>query len=248
MDARVSGAATFLFTDIEGSTRLWEYYPQAMRAALARHDALLRAAIEAYGGRVFKTVGDAFYAVFAVAADAAAAALSIQRALQSESWGKTGPLRVRVALHTGAAETRDGDYFGPALNRVARMLAAGYGGQILLSQSTQQLVRQALPPDALLRSLGVHRLKDLIVAEPIFQLVAADLPSEFPSLKTPGALRAAMPVYLGAERRERWSTRGRSPAEEQDWCSRLRRTHSRHARAERALESARRGQPTVLSA
>jgi hypothetical protein len=157
-------------------------------------------------------------------------------------------LRVRVALHTGAAETRDGDYFGPALNRVARMLAAGYGGQILLSQSTQQLVRHALPPDVLLRSLGVHRLKDLIVAEPIFQLVAADLPSEFPPLKTPGALRAAMPVYLGAERRERWSTRGRSPAEEQDWCSRLRRTHPRHARAERALESARRSQPTVLSA
>ena len=248
MDARAWGAATFLFTDIEGSTRLWEYYPQAMRAALARHDALLRAAIEAYGGRVFKTVGDAFYAVFAVAADAAAAALSIQRALQGESWGKTGPLRVRVALHTGAAETRDGDYFGPALNRLARMLAVGHGGQILLSQSTQQLVRQALPPDALLRSLGIYRLKDLIVAEPIFQLVAADLPSEFPLLKTPGVSPAAMPVYFGAERCQHRSTWGRYPNEEQDWCSRLPRTHARHAHAQRALESARRGQPTVLSA
>jgi class 3 adenylate cyclase len=134
MDTLPSGTVTFLFTDIEGSTRLWEYYPQAMRAALARHDALIRAA-EAHGGGVFKTVGDAFYAVFAAAADAAAAALAIQRALQCEPWGETGSLCVRVALHTGAAQTRDGDYFGPALNRVARMLAASHGGQIVLSQS-----------------------------------------------------------------------------------------------------------------
>ena len=158
MDALARSPLTFLFTDIEGSTRLWEYFPQAMRAALARHDALIRAAIEAHGGGVFKTVGDAFYAVFAAAADAVAAALTIQRALQREPWGETGPLRVRVALHTGAAEPRNGDYFGPALNRVARMLAASHGGQIVLSHATQQLVRHALPPDALLRSLGAHRL------------------------------------------------------------------------------------------
>jgi len=202
MDALSTAAVTFLFTDIEGSTRLWEYYPEAMRAALARHDVLIRAAIEAHGGGVFKTVGDAFYAVFAAAADAAAAALTIQRALQREPWGETEPLRVRVALHTGAAEARDGDYFGPALNRVARMLAAGHGGQIVFSQSTQQLVRHALPPDALLRSLGVYRLKDLIIAEPIFQLVAADLPSKFPPLRTPGAPRAALPTHRGAAQRE----------------------------------------------
>ena len=216
MDALSTAAVTFLFTDIEGSTRLWEYYPQAMRAALARHDALIRALIDAHSGGVFKTVGDAFYAVFAAAADSAGAALTIQRALQREPWGETGPLRVRVALHTGAAEARDGDYFGPALNRVARMLAASHGGQIVLSQSTQQLVRHALPPAALLRSLGVHRLKDLIVAEPIFQLVAADLPSEFPPLKTPGAPRAALPTHLGVERPERRSAWGRYPNEEQE--------------------------------
>jgi len=147
MDALSTAAVTFLFTDIEGSTRLWEYYPQAMRAALARHDALIRALIDAHSGGVFKTVGDAFYAVFAAAADSAGAALTIQRALQREPWGETGPLRVRVALHTGAAEARDGDYFGPALNRLARMLAACHGGQIVLSQSTQQLVRHALHSD-----------------------------------------------------------------------------------------------------
>jgi class 3 adenylate cyclase len=248
MDTLPSGSVTFLFTDIEGSTRLWEYYPQAMRAALARHDALVCAAIEAHGGGVFKTVGDAFYAVFAAAADAAATALAIQRALECEPWGETGPLRVRVALHTGAAETRDGDYFGPALNRLARMLAASHGGQIVLSQSTQQLVRHALPPDVLLRSLGVHRLKDLIVAEPIFQLIAADLPSEFPALKTPGAPRAALPTHLGAERRECRSAWGRYPNTGQDWRGRARRTRPRHPLAETALGSARRGDSTVRSA
>ncbi|HEY3229270.1 MAG TPA: adenylate/guanylate cyclase domain-containing protein [Roseiflexaceae bacterium] len=248
MDALPTGSVTFLFTDIEGSTRLWEYYPEAMRAALARHDVLIRAAIEAHGGGVFKTVGDAFYAVFAAAASAAAAALTIQRMLQREPWSETGPLRVRVALHTGAAETRDGDYFGPALNRVARMLAAGHGGQIVLSQSTQQLVRHALPPDATLRSLGAHRLRDLIVAEPIFQLVAADLPSEFPPLKTLGALRAALPTHLGAERRECRSAWGRYPNTEQGWRGRSRRTCRGHSRDDTALGSPRRGHPTVRSA
>jgi class 3 adenylate cyclase len=211
MDALSRRPVTFLFTDIEGSTRLWECFPEAMQAALARHDALMRAEIEAYGGGVFKTVGDAFYAVFAAAASAVAAALTIQRALQREPWGETGPLRVRVALHTGAAEPRDGDYFGPALNRVARMLAVGHGGQIVLSLATQQLVRHALPPDALLRSLGAHRLRDLIVAEPIFQLVAADLPSEFPPLRTPVALRAALPAHHGAAQRKARGACGRHP-------------------------------------
>ena len=211
MDALSRSPVTFLFTDIEGSTRLWECFPEAMQAALARHDALIRVAIEAHGGGVFKTVGDAFYTVFAAAADAAAAALTIQRALQREPWGETGPLRVRVALHTGAAEPRNGDYFGPALNRVARMLAASHGGQIVLSHSTQQLVHDRLPPDALLRSLGAHRLRDLIVAEPIFQLAPADLPSEFPPLRTPVALRAALPTHHGAAQREARSACGRYP-------------------------------------
>ncbi len=108
-----SGTVTLLFTDIEGSTTRWEHQRETMQAALARHDAILRAAIEAYGGDVFKTVGDAFYAVFTSAPDALDAALTTQRALASEAWDEGGPLRVRVALHTGTVQKRDGDYFGP---------------------------------------------------------------------------------------------------------------------------------------
>src|SRR5687767_2189754 len=135
-----TGTVTFLFTDIEGSTTRWEQHREQMRAALGRHDAILRAAIEAHGGVVFKTVGDAFYAACVTAPPAVEAALAAQRALQAERWDATlGQVRVRMALHTGAAEQRDGDYFGPALNRVARLLAAGHGGQVLLSTVTTEL-------------------------------------------------------------------------------------------------------------
>src|SRR4051812_26336476 len=113
MPERPTGTVTFLFTDIEGSTKRWERQPAAMQAALARHDALLRKAIEARGGYVFKTVGDAFCAAFATAPDALAAAIAAQRALHGEPWGEIGPIRVRMALHTGAAQERDTDYFGP---------------------------------------------------------------------------------------------------------------------------------------
>src|SRR5213593_4107212 len=108
-----SGTVTFLFTDIEGSTRLWEQHPEAMRPALARHDALLRSTLQSHGGHVFKSMGDQFCAAFATAPEALAAALVAQRALGAEPWGEVGPLRVRMALHAGAAEQRDGDYFGP---------------------------------------------------------------------------------------------------------------------------------------
>src|SRR5439155_18430021 len=116
-----TGTVTFLFTDIEGSTKRWEAYPQAMGAVVARHDALLRQAIEANRGYVFKTVGDAFCAAFPTALDALAAALAAQRALQLQPWTETGPLRVRAGIHTGMAQQRDNDYFGPVLNRVARL-------------------------------------------------------------------------------------------------------------------------------
>ena len=118
-----TGTVTFLFTDIEGSTRMWERSPQAMQAALARHDELLRRAIEQRSGYVFKTVGDAFCCAFPTVPDALKAAVEIQRRLLSSEWEEIGPLRVRMALHTGAAEERDGDYFGPPLNRVARLLS-----------------------------------------------------------------------------------------------------------------------------
>src|SRR5918911_2204827 len=179
-----TGKITFLFTDVEGSTSLWERMPKAMSEALSRHDEILRTVIEAHSGHVFKTVGDAFHATFSAASDALEAALEAQRALLNETWDLTGPLRVRMALHTGAAEERDGDYFGPSLNRVARLLSAGHGGQILLSLATQELVRDHLPEGVALRDLGEHRLKDLIRPEHVYQLTASDLPSEFPPLRT----------------------------------------------------------------
>jgi predicted ATPase/class 3 adenylate cyclase/DNA-binding XRE family transcriptional regulator len=199
-----SGTVTFLFTDIAGSTKLWEQHPQAMPSALARHDALLRQTITAHGGGVFKTVGDAVCAAFARAPDALTAALAAQRALQAEDWGAIGPLRMRVALHTGVADERAGDYFGPPLNRAARLLSAGHGTQTLLSLATAELVREHLPPDVALRDLGPHRLKDLSRPEQIFQLVAPDLPADFPALHTLDARRTNLPAQstplIGRER------------------------------------------------
>jgi predicted ATPase/class 3 adenylate cyclase len=185
MSVLPTGTVTFLFTDIEGSTKLWEKSPRDMQVALTRHDALLWEAIEGHGGFVFKTVGDAFCAVFPTALGALESALAAQRTLFSEAWGdEIGALRARIALHTGAAHERDGDYFGPPVNRVARLLSAGHGGQVILSSSTQELVRDHLPPQTHLRDLGERRLKDLSRPERIFQLTAPDLPSEFPPLKT----------------------------------------------------------------
>ncbi len=179
-----TGTVTFLFTDIEGSTKMWERDAATMQAALARHDEILRSAIEANGGYVFKTVGDAFCAAFPTAPDALEAALEAQRRLVEEQWGESSPLRVRMALHVGAAEERDGDYFGPPVNRVARLLSAVHGGQVLLSLPTHEMVRDQLPAGAALMDLGERRLKDLFRPERVFQLTAPGLPSEFPPLRT----------------------------------------------------------------
>ena len=179
-----SGTVTFLFTDIEGSTRLWETQREAMTAALARHDALLRQCIESHGGHIFKTAGDAFCAAFATAASAIEAALAAQRLLRTERWPEQAPIRARMALHTGAAEIRGGDYFGGPLNQVARLLAAAHGGQTIVSEITHDLCRDRLPSGAALKSLGQHRLKDLARRETVFQLCHADLPLAFPPLKT----------------------------------------------------------------
>jgi predicted ATPase/class 3 adenylate cyclase len=198
------GTVTFLFTDIEGSTQLWEQHPAAMPAALARHDRLLREAIETHGGHVFKTIGDAFCAAFAIATDALAAALALQRSLAAEEWSATGSLRVRAALHSGAAESHDGDYYGPPLNRAARLLSAGHGGQVLLSAATWELARDHLPAGVELRDLGEGRLKDLTRPERVFQLIAADLPAEFPPLRTLERHRTNLPTQptalIGRER------------------------------------------------
>src|SRR5206468_7415709 len=170
MAERPSGTVTFLFTDIEGSTRRWEQDAALMRTALARHDAILRSSIEGHDGYIFKTVGDAFCAAFVTAPEALAAAIEAQQRLEAEPWGEVGPPRVRMALQSGAAELRDDDYFGPPLNRVARLLSAGHGGQVLISLTTAELLRQQLPDGATLRDMGEHRLKDLVRPERVFQL------------------------------------------------------------------------------
>ena len=196
MPALPTGTVTFLFTDIEGSTRLWERHPEAMRAAVARHDALLRACVEQNHGALVKTTGDGLHAVFADAADAVAALVSGQRALLAEAWGESGPLRVRMALHTGSAELRGGDYYGPTVNRAARLMALAHGGQMLLSGTTAGLVRERLQPELTLRELGDQRLKDLAQPERVAQLVAPGLPLDFPPLNPAGACPNNLPVQL----------------------------------------------------
>jgi predicted ATPase/class 3 adenylate cyclase len=189
-----SSTVTLLFTDLEGSTRLWERYPSAMAAALKRHDALLQSAIEAAGGRVVKTTGDGMMAVFGSAPDAVGASLAAQRGLAKEPWGETGPLRVRMGLHAGQVEERAGDLFGPTVNRAARVMAVGHGGQVLLSASAGALAGERLPPGASLLDLGEHRLKDLGRPERVFQLVHPDLEAIFSPLTTLRADGAGQPV------------------------------------------------------
>jgi predicted ATPase/class 3 adenylate cyclase len=191
-----AGLSSFLITDIEGSTRLWEEHAGAMGAALAEHDRLLRSSVEACGGTVIKTTGDGLLAVFDDPIWAISAALGGQRGLRDATWGATGPLRVRMAIHAGAAESRDGDYFGPALNRSARILAIGHGGQILVSAVIAVLGRDRLPGPASLRDLGSHRLRDLDRPEQVFQLLAPDLPAEFPPLRSLSTRRSNLPVQL----------------------------------------------------
>jgi class 3 adenylate cyclase len=143
---------------------------------------------------VFKTVGDAWCTAFARPAAAIAAALDAQRAIHTEVWGPPGPLRVRMAVHTGVAEAQTGDYHGLPLSRAARLLAAGHGGQTLLSGATAELIHEELPPQAALRDLGTHRLKDLTRPEHIFQLITPELPSDFPSLRTLEIQRTNLPA------------------------------------------------------
>lgn len=249
MPALPTGTVSFLFTDIEGSTRLWDQFPEEMRLALAHHDSLLREIIGRHGGHVFKTIGDAFCAVFAAPSAALAAALEAQRALlnplaMQQDWQREGCLiltkpqpvpvanpgvgrttardtgsgfrpdcittapvsytvsslpfsiKVRMALHTGSAEHRDNDYFGPTLNRVARLLAIGHGGQTLLSQSIHPLVCDNLPEGASLADLGHHRLRDLTQPEQVYQLLHPDLIAIFPALKSLDALPNNLPRQL----------------------------------------------------
>ena len=186
MAALPTGTVTFLFTDIEGSTRLLQQLgTERYAAALGRHQALLRAAFAAHDGHEVDTQGDAFLVAFARAPDALAAAAEAQRALASAVWPEEGgAIRVRMGLHTGSPILVGDHYVGLDVHRAARIAAAGHGGQVLLSDATRVLTEHALPPGARMRDLGAHRLKDLQHAEYFFQLVLAGLPADFPPLKT----------------------------------------------------------------
>jgi predicted ATPase/class 3 adenylate cyclase len=193
-----SGAVAFLFTDVEGSTQRWEQHHDAMDAAIRRHDAMVRAAIEQHDGHVFKTVGDAFCAAFSCASDATAAAVDAQRALANEDFSAVGGLRIRVGLHVGEAAERNSDFFGPAVNRVARLMSIGHGGQVLMSGSTRELVGIALPSGTSLIDLGMRRLKDLTEPERVWQLTVDGLPSDFPPLNSLDARPNNLPEQLTA--------------------------------------------------
>jgi len=208
-----SGTLIFLFTDVEGSTRLWDRLPQAMKTALERHDRILQAAVAASNGQVVKTTGDGIMAIFSSAAAAVSACLAVQRDLAAEPWEATGALQVRMGLHAGEAATRSSDYFGPAVNRTARIMAVGHGGQVLLSSAAAALVTDQLPDGAGLRDLGVHRLKDLGRPERLFQLVHPDLADGFPPLATldrrPNNLPTQTSTFVGRDAgleagRHRW--------------------------------------------
>jgi predicted ATPase/class 3 adenylate cyclase len=180
-----SGTVTLMFTDIQGSTRLWETAPTSMARALARHDLMLRRAIEEAGGYVFKTVGDAFCAAFHQPLDGLLAAQRIQLEVGAEQWPEDlGPIRIRIGLHAGECEERDGDYFGSTVNRTARLEATAHGGQVVLSRITMQLIGEDLPDTLTLRDLGTHRLKDLSHPEQVYQLMAVGLETEFPPLRS----------------------------------------------------------------
>ena len=200
-----TGTVTFLFTDIEGSTKLWEQFPDGMKASLARHDSLIEESVEDNSGVLVRPrgEGDSRFAVFPRASEAVVAACAIGQALVVEPWETPSPLRVRMALHTGEADLRAGDYYGSAVNRCARLRALAHGGQILLSSVTAGLVRDGLPEGVSLRDLGEHRLKDLQHPEGVFQLLHPDLPADFPSLKSlnilPNNLPRQLTSFIGRE-------------------------------------------------
>jgi len=203
MIALPTGTVTFLFTDIEGSTRLHEARPEAYRAALARHDAILDRAVAEHGGVVFQRAGDSFSVAFANPSAAVHAAFDAQQALQREPWGELGELRVRMGLHTGEVHIQDDQYVGLALHRCARLMSSAHGGQTILSAVTASLVRGSLSPETSLKDLGEHRLRDLAEPERIYQLVAPGLPDAHPPLHTltasPNNLPLQMTPFIGRE-------------------------------------------------
>jgi predicted ATPase/class 3 adenylate cyclase/Tfp pilus assembly protein PilF len=194
--------AVFLFTDIEGSTKKWEKYPELMKDILAKHDAIIRTNVEDYGGKIIKHTGDGFFVVFNNG-QPLESALMIQKKLAGESWGELDELRVRIGLHAGHADQRGGDFFGPAINRTARVMSAAWGGQIIMTPAVKNSAE--IPKGAVLRDLGIHLLKDLSEPQNIYQLQHPDLPlSDFPPLRSLSAQPHNLPIqstpFLGREK------------------------------------------------
>jgi predicted ATPase/class 3 adenylate cyclase len=200
-----SPATTFLFTDIEGSTRLWEEQPERMRPALARHDAIARAAVEAHGGEVVKMTGDGVHAAFDDPLAALGATLQLQLELLKDGSLEI-PLQVRCGLHAGPSESRDSDYYGTVVNRAARIMSAAHGGQVLLSRTVAERLRNRLPAAVTLLDLGRVRLRDLARAEHLFQVVHPGLRGQFPALRslesTPNNLPQQVTSFVGRAREQ----------------------------------------------
>ena len=196
MSEPVAGTVTFLFSDIEGSTRLLQELGEKYAGVLTAQQQLLGDAFEGQHGRVVDTQGDSFFVAFGRAADAVNAAVAAQRALAAQTWANGVAVRVRMGLHTGEPSVVGNRYVGIDVHRAARIGAAAHGGQVLISQTTRDLVESELPEGVSLRDLGEHRLKDLRRPRRLFQLVIAGLPNDFPVLKTLDALPNNLPLQL----------------------------------------------------
>ena|SRR6185312_10883570 len=191
-----TGTVTFLITDLEGSTRMWEQFPDAMRAAMVRHDELLQRAIATHRGYLFSRMGDGMAAAFATAADAVSSAVAIKQALAEVDWGTT-PLKARIGLHTAEAVVDDNGYASRPINRCARLMAAAHGGQVLVSGTTEALVRYELSDGLSLIDLGEHRLRDLGNPMHVFQITSpGDDP--FPPLRSVEALPPSVPIQAAS--------------------------------------------------
>jgi class 3 adenylate cyclase len=199
MSGLPSGTVTFLFTDIEGSTRLLRRLGERYPEVVGRHDRVVRAACADHGGREISTQGDAFFVAFPRAGDAVAAAVQVQRALAEERWPEGVGVHVRMGLHTGEPVVGATDYVGLAVHRAARICAVGHGGQILLSSATRELLEDDLRPGISFRDLGQRQLKDFDRPEHLFQVVVGDLPADFPPVVSVAAEAVELPPELDAD-------------------------------------------------
>ncbi len=200
-----SGFVTILFTDIEGSTKLWDRHQELFRGALETHNRLMRKAIKLHCGNEVKTIGDSFMVAFSEPLHAANCALEMQRLIEEELFPDVGKMRVRIGIHSGELIPQNGDYFGPPVNHAARIEATAHGGQIILSQETAEAVAERLPSNAYMKSVGLHRLKDLGSPIQLFRLSASDLPDrDYLPLRTlnlyPNNLPSELTSFVGREK------------------------------------------------